>query len=532
MNNHSSSSRPSIIYSRIFLYSHPITSRFALPDIDPMNAKLILLNETKRRKSDLLNMIQQEREDRQEVLTQLEKKWNTHVKCFRLRVEELQKKMTARQTKQREVLVEENTANSNALKDRGNSELTSLFDRSALDEKKIMSDFQQFADSRGDAAPTIMQMRNAELHKHQKKVAELKGNLENKVRELLAESEADHKKKFLKLEKHHHRRKAELKVEIRSLATTCHSRHEQLKIQRVRSHEEKFKQTEGEIRSRETAFRPKDGPVASKYFTETETNEKQSGNYEVGSASRQKRRKSLLMKTPTFMTVEIHNEGLNVSCRNEDFSRGDAPLIDQKESSSKISNDFIPFGFSARQFLHSILSGRIPNHGIIDHRLIHQVGLQGQIKCLVADMRVPTEVALSQRQRAKQGSGIEELSRRAEATKSTLSQDIKEETVGNEIVKRSLKTLEKAKQKLLHLRTQTDNYLKKEGGPDKANAHDNFKRLSKIFLKCEGVVKNAEKQHKINTQKLAVARAKRIKTTEEYKRVSWTNFVGCDCTYD
>lgn len=453
-------------------------------------------------------------------MKQLENKWDIHIKSFRLRVEELQKKMTARQTKQREELVELNNTHTNALKDRGNSELTSLFERSALDEKKIIANFRQFADGRGDLQPRILQMRNTELHKHRKKVEELKGNLENKVRELLAESEADHKKKFLKLEKHHHRRKAELNLAIRKLSNTCHARHEQLKIHRMKSHDEKFEKMEEEIRNRETAFRPmKPMSLMSAEKPKNVNAAPETVNNEVGAFARLKRRKSLLMKTPTFMTVEIHNEGLNVSCRNENFNGGETHLVDQKEGSSKISNDFIPFGYSARKFLHSILSGEIPTHGIIDHRLIHQMGLQGQIKCLVADMRVPTHVALKQRLRARQGSGIEELSHLADETKATLSQDIKEETVGNETVKRSLKTLEKAKLKLSHLRSQTESYLKKEGS-DKANSTENFKKLSKIYMKCEGVVKSAENQHKLHTQKLSVARAKRIQTTEEYKRVS------------
>jgi hypothetical protein len=78
--------------------------------------------------------------------------------------------MTARQTKQREVLVEENTANSNALKDRGNSELTSLSLIGAhWTRRRSFPTFNNLLiHSRGDVAPQIMQMRNTDFHKHRK----------------------------------------------------------------------------------------------------------------------------------------------------------------------------------------------------------------------------------------------------------------------------------------------------------------------------------------------------------------------------
>lgn len=479
------------------------------------------MNENKRRQSELVHCVEQEKLERQKVLKQLKNKWTAHLAHFNVRVNELQKKIAARQSKQREELIEQNNLNTNALKDRGNDELNALIDRSTMTEKKILSDFQQFSDPNRSIAPQLLQM---ELHKHRKKVTELKANLNNKVRELLAESEADHKKKFLRLEKHHHRRRAELGLAIEKLSTTCRSRHEQLNVRRMKCHEDKFKKIHDEILKKSSDFQSKtdseggERPVSATESTlenESLTNEKQS--YGVGAAVRQKRRKFLFAKCPTFMTVEIHNEGLNVSCRNENLNGGDN--IPQ-EITGKISNDYIPWGISARKFLHSIVIGRIPNHGIIEHRLANQIGLQGQIKCLVADMRVPADVAIAQRQAAKQGSDMNELSQLAEATKTTLSLDIKAETLSSEAVKSSMKVLEKSKQKLLHLRNQTQKYLDKEGGEEDVNRSDNYQKLVKIFSKCKGIVDMSENEHKKNTNKLALARAKRIHTTAEYKKVS------------
>ena len=474
-----------------------------------------LANEEQQRRADLLDVDEQEKKDRNKIMKQLENKWTSHVQNFKLRVDELQKKMAAKQSKQRDELREQNTTNMNALRDRGNDELKCLMERSASDVEKITAKYQQYTDPRGDFC------RNVELMNHRKKVTELRDNLENKVRELLAESEADHKKKFLKLEKHHHRRKAELELAIRKLSTQCHARHDQLRFQLVLNHENRYKKIKEDIRTCGSTFDVK-AEEEPKNSPEDIIDKEKNTKYQVGGMLRQKRRKALLTRSfiSTFMTVEIHNEGLNVSCRNETINNEACDsAIDEFKEPSKISNDFIPWGFVARKFLHSIICGEIPSHDIIESRLNNHVGLQGQVKCLVADMRPSASVAKLQRQNANQGCDIAELTQRAEKTKTALSNDIQEETLCNEALKQSLRVLEKAKQKLLHLRSQTQSYLDKEGGQSKAITNENFAKLSQILTKCEGVVNTAEQEHKINTQKSALARTNRIRTTEEYKKM-------------
>ena len=55
------------------------------------------------------------------------------------------------------------------------------------------------------------------------------------------------------------------------------------------------------------------GPAAAASATNTSKDDE----YQIGASLRQKRRKAFLSRSllPTFLIVEIHNEGLNVSCR-------------------------------------------------------------------------------------------------------------------------------------------------------------------------------------------------------------------------
>ena len=130
-----------------------------------------------------------------------------------------------------------------------------------------------------------------------------------------------------------------------------------------------------------------------------------------GASLRQKVRKTVLTKGySTRMGVEIHNEGIAISCSgrsNENENESDSVGGSGKESSlyhdPKVGGiDFIPWGVNARKFLHSIVCGEIPLHHILDGiGSFSQDGLQGgQIKCMVCDMRVDNEIAIIQRAEA------------------------------------------------------------------------------------------------------------------------------------
>jgi len=110
-----------------------------------------------------------------------------------------------------------------------------------------------------------------------------------------------------------------------------------------------------------------------------------------GAALRQKLRKTILMKGYSArMSVEIHNEGVAISCNGR--TSGNESI----GSSAKQSTSFIPWGVNARKFIHSIVCGEIPLHYTFDGiGNSSQDGLQGggQIKCMVIDMRVDSEDA-------------------------------------------------------------------------------------------------------------------------------------------
>jgi len=430
--------------------------------------------------------------------------------------------------------MEHNNTNKHALRDKGGEELKFLMEKNNSDVEKITAKYQQFADPLGELPPQIVQMRNGEVHEHQNKVSERRASLENKVGELLAESEVDHKKKFLKMEKHHHKRRAELELAIRKLSGKFQAMHEQLKYQRIKNHEKKYMKIQEDIQKHGSTFHlttPKEEGACdsgggggsgsgSGSGGEHEVHQSSSGDYQVGAAVRQKRRKSLLTRSfiPTFMTVEIHNEGLYVSCRNESLNAEGAadPATNDLNKEPTISNDFIPWGFVARGFLYSIVCGDIPDHGIIGETL---AGRQGQIKCIVADLRAAADTAVLQRERAKQSGNMEELSQLEAGIKTTLTNDIQAEIVCKEKLNHSEREVDMANQQLKTLRSKTQKYLNKDGGLRVDNTNENFKQLSQIFSKCEGEVKTAEHEHKLNSQKATLARAKRIRTAEEYKKI-------------
>ena len=456
----------------------------------------------------------QDQADRALLSTKLEAKWKSHLTSFKKRVEELEKKMSSRQKQQHEELIEHIMVHATELKKRGSGELKNLINKSQSEIERINSKYKQYCDQRVNVAPQILQMRNMELQVQNQKFNEEKLNLEKNVKALLAETESDQKTKFVKLERHHLKRRGEVELALKRLAKKCQISHDQLKSKIIKHHEEKYQRLRLHIVHQGAKFHTK--------ISETETTKSSKDCAKIdaksGAALRLKRRKMYLSRSfiPTFMTVEIHNEGLIVACRNEN-TNGDG--VSDVGVELKISNDFIPWGYTARAFLFSIACGEIPDHNIIDNRLVNQSYLQGQLKALVADMRVSANTAASQWENKEQNESIDNLPALAEKTKARLASDIKAERSCNEEMKKSSSHVQKTNKSFSDLRNKAQPYFNESGSKRNETSNEDYMRLSQILTKSGEVVKNAELGHSQNGQKLALARAKRIETTAAYKLI-------------
>lgn len=140
-----------------------------------------------------------------------------------------------------------------------------------------------------------------------------------------------------------------------------------------------------------------------------------------GAASRHKHRKGVMSQTRRQLSIEIHNEGIWVTIlkTEEDDKRGGAFQSSSVISSTGASiarEEFIPWGIQAYDFLESIVCGEIPTIFERTRSFRDTEATQGgQVRCILADLRVSEEVASFQRAlaaREREELGIEELEKR------------------------------------------------------------------------------------------------------------------------
>ena len=452
--------------------------------------------------------------ERMAIMKKLDAKWTTHLLSFRQRVKDLEKKMSSRQAKQRDELVEHDKKNLRQLEERNNLELKNLMEKNQAMIDKINSKYQQVADRNGNLTPQVAQMRKMELQDLNNQLTQARNAHQAKMKKYLMDCEIEKEKKFRKLSNHHDRRRTELEMALRKLTAECQESHEQLKLSMMKTHTEKFRiKRENILRNGSKFNKPRcDNEICPS--TEKDIIDRQSSVFrdhtKVGAAARMKRRKTHFNRASIAMTIEIHNEGLIVSFRNENLpEEGEGEPQD-----ACITNDFIPWGYTARNFLFSVACGECPNHSLMDK--CNLTSTQMQIKCLVADMRVKNDTAAEQWSSIPAEKTDSNLTQKAELLKAKLSNDIKAEQECNEELKKSFTLLEKANRKLSELRSRANEYF---NGRTVATKNDDMVKLSQILAKGKEVVENADQDHRRNSQKMKTARSERIKTTEAYKLV-------------
>ena len=114
------------------------------------------------------------------------------------------------------------------------------------------------------------------------------------------------------------------------------------------------------------------------------------------SVLRQKRRKGALNIQSVVLQVEVHNEGIVLMPRTSNpsgDSKSKGGTNDDEDDEAKRYHTFIPWGFKARQILHSILCGEVPE-GFGWDRIPYSGSLQaGQVRCMVTDFRTSEDLA-------------------------------------------------------------------------------------------------------------------------------------------
>ena len=120
------------------------------------------------------------------------------------------------------------------------------------------------------------------------------------------------------------------------------------------------------------------------------------------SVLRQKRRKGALGIQSIVLQVEVHNEGIVLMPRTANSS-GDSKSKDgtsEADAEAKKYHAFVAWGLKARQILHSILCGEVPD-GFGWDTIPYGGSLQaGQVRCMVTDMRTSDELASIMRAKA------------------------------------------------------------------------------------------------------------------------------------
>ena len=150
---------------------------------------------------------------------------------------------------------------------------------------------------------------------------------------------------------------------------------------------------------------------------------------------------------PATLAIEIHNEGLRLTWRSNN---------DLKEN-AQLYHDFQPWGFKARQLLHSVVCGEFPiSYGKVNVEKYIDAGLQGgHIKCLLGDMRTKNGSSVSQLKEAEKTSQIKKSESSVHFLRQSLENASRTEASCKTFVQKSSHVVHHVKTKLLSLQTQT-----------------------------------------------------------------------------
>jgi len=405
------------------------------------HVELVQNRKKKRKAHDLAQLESHKEETELKLIAKLQDRWENDIKSLHSQIEELNQSNADKYEKALQNLYKLQSEYSRNLETKRLEEHNMVARTAIENSEQINAKYRQWSEqNRSELPPQLQTMREQEIMENNKSAELAKANIDSRAAQLLAEAEKEHQKKLLVLQNHQARNISELE----KLMTKTHKKRELIHefiVQHVmHGHKEKFSKLKQNILcdTKNSEVDEEDTKKTYRYEDFDEDDE---------CTPRHSKRKNILSKVyiPTFITVDIHNEGLDIICLKGPGSASDS--LSAKDN-RKFSTTFIPWGYKARKFLYSIICGEVPDHKIIDYNFLYTNGLQGLVKCMVADKRVGASDASAQRLNAMYSQSSRDTDQAAADMNGKLSKYVSDETQALEVTKRSVMVLDTLKRKI------------------------------------------------------------------------------------
>lgn len=387
---------------------------------------------------DLAQLEKQKNETKLKLISKLQHRWKNEIKSIQLQVEGLNKVNKDKYENALQNLIEFQSNLVRNLETNRLEEHKMVSKTANENNEQIHAKYKQWSEqNRADLMPQLVKMRDQEILENNKNEKLAKAKIDARAAQLMAEADKEHNKKLLVLQNHQAHNKSEMEKFASKTLKKRQFLHEYIVQNVMNSHKEKYLKLKQEILGDKNSQKNEEAPKSNENeaFEEDEC------------TRRQTRRKNILSKVyiPTYITVDIHNEGLDVICLKGSVSTNSS--FNPKET-RKFSTEFIPWGYIARTFLYSIMCGEVPDHKIIDHKSLFSNGLQGLVKCIVTDKRVSAGDASDQRLHAMSSQSSRDTEQAAAEMNEKLSNCVNDETQAIDDMKRSSMVLETLKRKV------------------------------------------------------------------------------------
>lgn len=405
------------------------------------HVELVHNRKKKRKAHDLAQLESHKEETELKLIAKLQDRWESEIKSLHSQMEGLNQSNADKYEKALQNLNKLQSEYYRNLETKRLEEHKMVVRTANENNEQINAKYRQWSEqNRSELPPQLQTMRDQEIMENNKSAELAQANIDSKAAQLSAEAEKEHQKKLVVLQNHQARNKSELE----KLMTKNHMKRELIHefiVQHVMNdHKEKFSKLKQDM-----LCDTKDSDM------DKEDTKKRNGfeDFEEDDecTRRHSKRKNILSKVyiPTFITVDIHNEGLDIICLKGPGSASDS--LSAKDN-RKFSTTFIPWGYKARKFLYSIMCGEVPDHDIIDYKFLYTNGLQGLVKCTVVDKRVSARDASDQRLNAMYSQSSRDTDQAASNMNGKLSKYVSDETQAMEVTKQSVMVLDNLKRKI------------------------------------------------------------------------------------
>lgn len=460
------------------------------------------------------------------LITKLQHRWENEVKALHLQVKGVQKTNANNYEKALQGLNDFHSKYVRNLETNRIDQHNMIINTANENNEQINTKYRPWLEqNRPDLMPQLKKMQDQEILENNKNAELAKAKVDARAAQLISEADKERKRKLIVLENHQARNKSEVEKFTTKTLKKRQFLHEYIVQNVMNNHKEKYLKLEQKILCGKNVKKLKEDQEIHQH----EGFEKEDDECIL----RQTKRISILSKAyiPTYITVDIHNEGLDIICLKGTLSTNES--LNSKEN-RKFSTDFIPWGYIARNFLYSIMCGEVPDHKIIDHEFLFSNGSQGLVKCIVTDKRVSPGDASDQRLKAMHSQSSRDTDQAAAEMNEKLSKHVNDETQAMEDMKRSSMLLEALKRKvavslkcdLYRIATLkhtfnpniSDQPLQKECLYGKLD-EDKKQKVQEYISKANENIVNAEKDILFKTERLALLRKQRIGKAEAIKKI-------------